>query len=84
MQRKITAPLMAGACGLLLSAGSALAADPSDTITVNASAKNSDSAAGDPSASGTQTASMGMLGKCVVLNMPYSVHSVPERIITRQ
>lgn len=84
MQSKIKAPLLAGACGLLLSAGSALAAGTSDTITVNGSAKNADIDAGDPSASSSQSATMGVLGKRDVLNTPYSVQSVPESVITRQ
>ena len=68
MQSKIKAPLLAGACGLLLSAGSALAGGTSDTITVNGSAKNADTAAGDPSASSSQSATMGVLGKRDVLS----------------
>jgi iron complex outermembrane receptor protein len=84
MQRKIKAPLVAGACGLLLSAGTALAAVTTDTMTVNVTVKNEETASGDPSASDSQTATVGVLGKRDVLNTPYSVHSVPESIITRQ
>ncbi|KAA8996743.1 TonB-dependent siderophore receptor [Affinibrenneria salicis] len=77
-------PIVAGAWGLLLAAGAANAADSGDTITVNAGANAAGSAADDPSASGTQKATLGVLGKRDLLNTPYAVQAVPQAVIVRQ